>query len=201
MSLANYNYIEYLNNFYKLAENKQITSKAQCLYNVLLHCFNKSFWQEELELTTRYLLKISALNNKVFYSAREELHILKLIEYHSKKGRTATIYKLIKQTTQETLQKANINYIPQNVQEFVNNSSNKYKSIGNFVLETLNTACNDTNSYTFKNQTKTNNDFIKLTKSITCDDVAKLCTILANSNTIKNPKFYVIGYFVNSSNN
>ncbi len=198
MSLINYNYIEYLNNFYKLVETKPITSKAQCLYNALLHCFNCSYWKEELELATRYLLKLTTLSNKMFYTAREELHILNLINYTTKKGRNATIYKLTKPTAQQTLQKTNINYISQEIHDFINKNTDKYKTIGNFVINTLNTACNENKTYSFNNCKYTNIDFIKIaTQILTCDNLAKICSILANDNNIKNPTYYTLGYFIN----
>ena len=88
-------YISQLNAFYELLPSNPLGPKAICLYGVLLHINNKSFWKVRFTVANTYLMYLTGIDRRTLDRVRNELIQKNYIEYKRGKGNKAGEYKII----------------------------------------------------------------------------------------------------------
>lgn len=92
---ATMNYISQLNAFYELLPSNPLSSKAICLYSVLLHINNKCLWKVRFTVANTYLVMLTGIDRRTLDRIRNELIQKKYIEYKKGSGSQAGEYRII----------------------------------------------------------------------------------------------------------
>ena len=105
------NYIIQLNNFFTSLETNSVSSKAVCLYSVLLHIANKAGWPRELTPSNQVVQGLSGLSRTDLNKARNELKQRGYIGYEKGNGNRAGTYLIVRFDTQKYTQNGTQNGI------------------------------------------------------------------------------------------
>ena len=110
------NYIEILNAFFQWLETNPLSIKAQLIYLHMLNLFNKSGWQEWIQVDNQRMMAMVRISNeKTFVTVRDELLKNKLFEFRKGKKSSPNRYKI-----------CTCNFVPKN---YSINYSKNYKQI------------------------------------------------------------------------
>lgn len=89
------NYIKELNAFYDWLEINLLSTSAIALWHALMHINNKAGWAEEFTVAASVLCIKTGLSDRTIRNARNELKQKGRIDWKTRKGNQAAIYKMI----------------------------------------------------------------------------------------------------------
>lgn len=88
------NYIKQINAFYDWLETNQLSQSEIVLWHALMHINNKSGWKADFAVAISVLETKTGLTRRTIERARNKLSQSGLIEWKSRRGNKAAIYKL-----------------------------------------------------------------------------------------------------------
>ncbi|NBI29113.1 DnaD domain protein [Chengkuizengella marina] len=88
------NYIKEINAFYDQLELNDLSASAIALWHALMHINNKAGWAETFTVAASVLSVKSKLSERTISKARNELKQKGYIDFQSRKGNKAPIYKI-----------------------------------------------------------------------------------------------------------
>lgn len=89
------NYIKEINAFYQRQETNPLSSHAANLWHTLMHINNRAGWKTTFTVAVSTICSKSGLADSTFKRARTELRDKGYIDYESRRGNQAAIYKII----------------------------------------------------------------------------------------------------------
>ncbi|WP_100489431.1 DnaD domain protein [Sporolactobacillus pectinivorans] len=88
------NYITQINAFYDRLETNSLSTSAITLWHALMHINNKAAWRREFPVAVSVLCVKTGLAERTIFKARNELKQNGFIEFRSRRGNQAAVYKL-----------------------------------------------------------------------------------------------------------
>lgn len=120
------NYISLINLFWDSAMTNPLSTGQVSLYMALLHVCNRSNWTEWFQVPNQVLSVLTGLSRSGILKARNELKQRGVIDF-KERGTKATLYKIIAESKQVSVQDSVQNSTQNSVRNSVQNSSTLYK--------------------------------------------------------------------------